>query len=121
MTERLLQPTERVGGAELAEGGLVEGEPVGGGETGVLDRVLRLHLVHAARAGRRAGPGEGDAEDLQQLLHRSVLAAHAVHGDEGDVGALRHQALDQVGADVDRQHLVAEPLQRVLDPRARSQ
>ena len=119
--ERLLQPAERVGGAELAEGGLVEGEPLGGGEAGELDRVLALHLVHAARAGRGARTGEGDAEDLQQLLHGSVLAADAVHRDEGHVGPLGAQALDQVGADVDRQHLVAEPLQRVLDPRPGAQ
>ena len=85
------------------------------------DRVLGQDLVHAAGAGGGAGTGEGDAEDLQQLLHGAVLAADAVHGDEGDVGPLGDQALDQVGADVDRQHLVAEPLQRVLDPRPRAQ
>ena len=67
------------------------------------------------------GPGEGDAEDLEQLLRGAVLAAAAVHGDEGDVGPLGEQPLDQVGAGVERHRLVAESRQRVLDPRARAQ
>ena len=62
-----------------------------------------------------------DADQLEQLLDRAVLAAAAVQGDERDVGPLGLQAVDEVGADVDRQHLVAEPRQRVLDARARAQ
>ena len=78
-------------------------------------------LVDAARAGGDPGPGEGDAEDLQQLLDGAVLAAAAVHGDEGDVGPLGDQPLDQVAAGVERHDLVAEPLERVLDPGAGAQ
>ena len=116
-----LERAERVGGAELAEGCLFEAEPVGGGDAGLADRVLGEDLVDAAGAGRGAGAGEGDAEDLQQLLGGAVLAAGAVHRDEGDVGALGLEPPHQVGADVDRQHLVAEPLERVLDPGAGAQ
>ena len=67
------------------------------------------------------GPGGGvrDAEQLEQLLHRPVLAAAAVQRHEGDVGALGDEPVDEVGADVDRHHVVAEPLERVLDARAR--
>ncbi len=83
--------------------------------------MLGHHLVHAADAGRDPGPGVGDAEDLQQLLGGAVLTARAVHGDEGDVGPLGAQLLDQVGADVERQDLVAESPQRVLDPSAGAQ
>ena len=60
-------------------------------------------------------------EDLEQLLDGAVLAARAVQGDEGDLGALGLQARDQIGADVDRQRLVAEREQRVLDPGAAAQ
>ena len=49
---------------------------------------LASDLVHAARAGGGAGAGEGDAEDLEQLLGGAVLAADPVQGDEGDVGPL---------------------------------
>ena len=38
-----------------------------------------------------------------------------MHGDEGDVGLLGPQAFHEVGADVDRDDLVAEPVERVLD------
>src|SRR4029077_4071788 len=74
-----LQAPERVGGAELTEGVLVEGEPVRGRQTRLADRVLGQDLVHAASAGRGAGTGEGDPEDLQQPLRGAVLAADPVH------------------------------------------
>ncbi len=67
------------------------------------------------------GPGEGDAEDFEQLLSGSVLAARAVHGDEGDVGPLGAQALDQIAVGFQRQHLVAEPPEGVFDPGAGAQ
>ena len=69
------------------------------------------------------GPRGGvrDADQLEQLLDGPVLAAAAVQGDERDVRALGLQAVDEVGADVDRQHLVPEPRQRVLHPRAGAQ
>ena len=54
------------------------------------------------RAGCDPGAGVGDAEDLEQLLDRAVLAAGPVQGDEGDVGALVAEPGDQVGADVER-------------------
>ena len=72
---------------------------------------------------QRAGPrrGVGDADELEQLLDRAVLAAAAVQGDERDVGTLGLQAVDEVRADVDRQHVVPEPRERVLDPGAGAQ
>ena len=87
---------------------------VGRGDAGVAHRVLGEHLVHAADAGGRAGAGVGEADELEQLLHGAVLAAAAVQRDERDVGARRLEPLDEVGADVDARHLVAEPLERVL-------
>jgi hypothetical protein len=83
--------------------------------------VLGEHLVGAADARRHARRGVRDPEDLEQLLHRAVLAVAAVHGDERDVGRLRPQPGDEVAADVDGDDLVPEALQRVLDPCARPQ
>src|SRR3954451_6564978 len=81
--------------------------------------MLGQHLVHRAGAGEHAGAGVGDPQDLEQLLHGAVLAVAAVHGDERGVRTSGAQLVDQVGADVDRHDLVAQPLERVLDPRAR--
>ena len=44
-----------------------------------------------------------------------------MQSDERHVGLHRPQAVHQIGTDVDRHHLVPEPVQRVLDPRARAQ
>jgi hypothetical protein len=44
-----------------------------------------------------------------------------VQRDERDLRAVLAQPLDEVGADVDRDDLVPEPLERVLDARARLQ
>src|SRR6201996_145312 len=116
--EAALEVAERVGGAEVAEGGLGEGEGVGGGDAGAAHRGLRQHLVDRARAGGRVGAGEGDVQQLEQLLPGPVLAADAVHRDEGDLGPLGTEAFHEVGADVDRDDLMAEPFERVLDPGA---
>ena len=72
----------------------------------------------AGRHGRE--PVYGMPEQLEQLLDRAVLAVAAVQRDERDVRRASPQPLDEVGADVDRDHLVAEALERVLDARARS-
>jgi hypothetical protein len=88
----------------------------------VLDQqVLGEDLVHRPDAGRDSGAGVGETEDLEQLLHRPVLAVAAVHRDERHVGALLPQPPDQVPASVDRDHVVAEPLERVLDAGAGAQ
>ena len=63
----------------------------------------------------------GIAEQLEQLLDGAVLAAAAVQRHERHVRALVAEPVDEVRADVDRHHLVAEPLERVLDARARAQ
>jgi hypothetical protein len=81
--------------------------------------VLGDDLVDAADARRGTRGGVRDAEQLEQFLDRAVLAAAAVQRDERDVGRGGGQAVDEVRADVDRRHLVAEPLERVLDPGAR--
>ena len=60
-------------------------------------------------------------QDLQQLLGGPVLAPEAVHGDEGDVRPVRRQARHQVGADVERQHLMSQPFERVFDTSRRAQ
>ena len=67
-------------------------------------------------------PVYGMPSDLEQLLDGAVLAVAAVQGDERDVGRARRAAASTRScADVDRDDLVAEALQRVLDPRAGAQ
>ncbi len=117
----LLDRGQRLGGAQLAERRLVEGEELGRRDAGVQQQVLGEHLVHRARAGQDAGARVGHAEDLQQLLHGAVLAVAAVEGHERDLGRLVAQPADQVEAHVDAHHLVAQPLERVLHARARAQ
>jgi hypothetical protein len=119
--QALLDVRQRLGGAELLERGLAEGVEVGRGHAGVAQVVLGHDLVHAADAGRRAGGGVGHADQLEQLLHGAVLAARAVQGDERDVGRHGAQAVDEVGADVHRDDLVAEARQRILHPGAGAQ
>ena len=117
----LLDRRQRLGGAELPERGLAERVEVRRGDAGVAHRVLGQHLVGGADAGRHARAGVGDPQHLEQLLHGAVLAVAAVQRDERDVGPSPLSRLDEVGADVDRDDLVAEPLQRVLDARAGAQ
>ena len=95
---------------------------VGRRDAGVAQRVLGDDLVHAADAGARAGAGVRHADELEQLLHRAVLAAAAVQRDERDVGPLAQQALDEV-ARRRRSAITSwpEPLERVLDARAGAQ
>ena len=119
--EPLLDRRQRARRAQLLERGLGEGVEVGRRDARVAQRVLGHDLVHAADAGAGPRGRVGDADELEQLLDGPVLAAAAVQRDERDVRALRLQAVDEVGADVDRQHVVAEPRQRVLDPGARAQ
>ena len=72
-----------------------------------------------AHASGRA-PVYGHAGELEQLLHRAVLAAPAVQGHEGAVDAARGQAPAEVGVGVDRHRLVAEPREGELHPRTRA-
>ena len=81
--------------------------------------MLGEHLVHRPDAGEHAGARVRDAEDLEQLLDRPVLAVTSVHGDEGDLGRRITEAVDQIGAGVDRHHLVPKPFEGVLHPGAR--
>jgi hypothetical protein len=80
--------------------------------------VLGLDLVHAEDAGADPGTGVGDAEQLEQRLHRAVLATGAVEGDEGDVGPLLLEPRDEPLVGVDRDDLVTERGDGVLDPGA---
>ncbi len=118
--QRVAEPVadliQRLGGAELAEGDRVEREPVRGRHLGGAQRVLGDRLVERSPAGGGAGARVGDAEDLEQLLHRPVLAALAVQGDERRVGPLLAQRRDQPRADVHRDDLMPEPRERILDP-----
>src|SRR5215210_607751 len=116
-----LDPVERIARAEVAEGGLVEGEPGRRRDAGGDERMLRGDLVHAERAGGDARPGVGDVEDLEQLLGSAVLALRPVQRDERPVGSLLLQSPDEVGADVQREDVVAEPRQRVLHSGAAAQ
>ena len=76
-----------------------------------------MQRMHAAGPGA----GVGEADELEQLLHRAVLAAAAVERDERHVGLRRLELLDEVGPDVDRRHVVAQSLERVLDLGRRAQ
>ena len=58
----------------------------------------------------------GIAHHLEQLLDGAVLAVAAVQRDERDVRLLGAEPLDEVRADVDRDHLVPEALERILAP-----
>ena len=93
----------------------------GVGRPSSTQHVLRQHLVHAAHAAEHARAGVGHADDLQQLLHRAVLAAAAVQCDERDIGLARAQVVEERSADVDRDEVDAEPLERVLDTGSRAQ
>jgi hypothetical protein len=99
------------------EADLPEHDPVGRWQPAVSQRVLGEHLVRAAHAGMDAGAGVGDAKHLEQLLDRPVLASTPVQRDEGDLGIGLPQRRHEFGADVDRDDLVTEPFQRVLDAR----
>ena len=83
--------------------------------------MLREHLVHAAHARRRSRRGVWNADELEDLLHGPVLAVASVHRDERHVGPRIGQPIDEVRPDVDRDHLVAETLQRVAHARAGAQ
>ena len=79
-------------------------------------QVLGEHLVHALDAGQHPRTRVRQAQDLQQLLHRAVLAALAVHGDEDAVGPRLHQATHQRLVYVDAGDPVPPRLQRPDDP-----
>ena len=74
------------------------------------------HLVHVRTHAATAGPGVGDPEDLEQLLRRYRPRRPAVQGYERDVGRGLLEAPHEVRADVERDHLVAQRRERVLDP-----
>ena len=63
----------------------------------------------------------GIADELEDLLHRAVLAVAAVERDERDVRPRVGEPLDQVRADVDRDDVVAQPLEGVAHPGAGAQ
>jgi hypothetical protein len=83
--------------------------------------VLGQHFVRGTYARGDAGARVADPHRVQQLLDRPILTVTTVERDESQLGPVRLETLDQIGADVDRHHLVAEPLERVLDACARLQ
>ena len=112
---------ERIGGAELAEGGGAEGDPVRRRDADRTHPVLGLDLVHAEDAGADPGAGVGNPEQLEQRLDGPVLAARSMQGDEGDVGVLLLEPGDEPLVGVDRDDVVAECGDRLLHPRPRLQ
>ena len=118
--EPLLDRLQRVGRAQLPEGRLAEGEELGCGDARLDEQVLGEDLVDRADAGEDPRAGVRDPEDLEELLDGAVLAVPPVERDERGVGRRGTQALDQVGPHVDRDNLVAEALERVLDARPRA-
>ena len=57
--------------------------------------VFAQFLVHGQSRGQDSGALVGDLQEVQETLHGAVLAAPAVHDDEGRVqlAGLPHQAL----------------------------
>src|SRR5437588_7214915 len=80
--------------------------------------MLGEDLVRRPDARRDPGSGVGNPHRFEQFLHRSVLAVAPMQRDERDFGPHRLELLDQIRAHVDRDDLVAEPLERILDPGA---
>ena len=105
--DRLADEVERGGRAHLLERVGGERDPRRRGDALLGEEVLGDRLVPRQRARHHAGPGVGDAEELQQLLDGAVLAVLAVQRDVGGVGALASERRDQVGGHVERQHVVA--------------
>ena len=118
--QALLDRRERLGGSQLLEGRLREGVEVRRRNPRLAHEVLGEHLVHAAHAGGDSGPGVGDPEQLEQLLHGPVLPVTAVHRDEGDVRLGVAQSRDEVGARVDRRDGVARGARARPGPGPRS-
>ncbi len=83
--------------------------------------MLGQHLVGSSDAGRDAGSGVRDPKYLQQLLHGAVLAVAPVQRDERDLGLLGAERVDQIRSGIDRQHLVPESGQCLLDAGAGAQ
>jgi hypothetical protein len=80
--------------------------------------MLGENLVHAPDGWQNVRAGIGDAEDIQQLLDGSILAALAVHGDENGIRFEFFEALDQMLVDVDAVDGVTELLQGLFHPDA---
>jgi len=82
---------------------------------------LASTLSAARDAGRDARTGVRDADHLEQLLHRAVLAVATVQRDECHVGSRRRQLGHQIRSDVNRHHVMAEALERILHASAGAQ
>jgi hypothetical protein len=80
--------------------------------------VLGEHLVGGAHAGQHARARVRDVEDLEQFLHRAVLAVPSVHRDERDIRRGVTKPVDEILPHVERHHLVAQALERILHARA---
>jgi len=93
----------------------------GSGELVVQQDLLGRHLVDGDARGEDAAAGVGDAEQLEQTLHRPVLAVAAVQSDEGDLRPRRGQLLRQVASGVDADGLVPLLLQGAEDRPAGAQ
>ena len=69
------------------------------GQTALGHQVLEQDLVHADRAGGYSASDVRDVQQLEQALHRAVLAERAVQNGERDVAA------EQSGAGSQRDRL----------------
>ncbi|MCY1442635.1 hypothetical protein D9M71_590120 [compost metagenome] len=72
-------------------------------------------LVHGQRRSEDATAGVRDAQALQQALHAAVFTATAVEDDEGAVDLLALQAIEQVIAHIDGDHVDTGAGQRFDD------
>ena len=105
-------------GAEVPEGGLGDGDPVGGGQAGAADGGLGRRLVEGLAAGFRGGAHIRDAQQGEDALDRAVLAGGAVQGGEDGVGAVGEECRQERRVDVADLYLDAHPAQRVGDAAA---
>ena len=63
----------------------VGSQPLGVGDTGGIEQSIRHGLIHADGACQNAAAHIGDAGQLQQTLHRAVLAPQAVERRDDDI------------------------------------
>ena len=63
----------------------VGSQPPGVGDAGGVEQSVGHRLIHADGAGQNAAAHVGDTGQLQQALHRAVLAPQAVQGRDDDI------------------------------------
>ncbi len=80
---------------------------IGGRQLVIAQQLLGRHFIHGDARCQDSATGVGDAEHLEQSLHRAILAEASVQGDKGDFDALLRQARGQIPSGIDGHRQVA--------------